>query len=304
MSLQTGDQQITVSKILLLMTITGRCLDHAPVICQSHSIEKVVLKIHKLMPLQQDITNTWKRHLIIELFRLSSIYCFFFEIDNVASHLLLNNLWEKLLAYYLSQNSQNVCNNFFTYFQLLTITNTIYDLNTENQFLINFCFSTYSLFSEIGIRNVLIYVNPCHPTCLKCNGPLKTNCLTCFDGQVVSGGQCQCISEQQFSETFIGCSQECNRDYSIARNDKFLCKTTELNHYQHFFRIKQFLYQMIIDQFHPKNNDLIYKDCRAYDFICELQFNEGMLYQMNLQDSVKFLPRLKSQIIIKYNLYS
>ncbi|CAD8156917.1 unnamed protein product [Paramecium octaurelia] len=282
----------------------GSCTSYLPILFNRKSCPQNSQTYASLIRYNQYMEKTFN----YKCFSAQVVFdVFFFEIDNVASHLLVKSqtpsdsqiiYGRNYLQNDLSQNSQNICNNFFTYFQLLTITNTIYDLNTENQFLINFCFKTYSLFSEIGIRNVLIYVNPCHPTCLKCNGPLKTNCLTCFDGQVVSGGQCQCISEQQFSETFIGCRQECNRDYSIARNDKICVQDYRIKSLFTFFqnqaipisndnRYSPFIF--ITDIFHPKNSDLIYKDCRAYDFIGELQFNEGMLYQMKLQDSAKFL---------------
>lgn len=32
---------------------------------------------------------------------------------------------------------------------------------------------------------MLVYVNACHPTCLTCDGPSESDCLTCFDNKAV-----------------------------------------------------------------------------------------------------------------------
>ncbi|CAK69617.1 unnamed protein product (macronuclear) [Paramecium tetraurelia] len=79
---------------------------------------------------------------------------------------------------------------------------------------------------------------------------------------------------------------------------KFVCKTTELNHIQHYLKMVSSLYQIIIGilllflkqtYFILRTLIQFIKGCLAIDFIGKLQFNEGMFYQMNLENSVKFL---------------
>ena len=80
----------------------------------------------------------------------------------------------------MTQNSGIICNNLFDDFEFLTISSTINNLDAKD-FVIKICFDPDDPDMEIGIRNMLIYVNSCYPTCLTCNGPSKTDCLTCFD---------------------------------------------------------------------------------------------------------------------------
>ncbi|CAD8134923.1 unnamed protein product [Paramecium pentaurelia] len=196
----------------------------------------------------------------------------------------------------LTQNSGMICNNFFDDFEFLTISSTINNLDAKD-FVINICFDPDDPDMEIGIRNMLIY-DSCYPTCLTCNGPSKTDYLTCFDNQSVQSGQCLCISEQQYSETDIGCRQECDRDYSIANQDKICVQDNRIKSKFTLFdnsviplsnqdRYQPFIF--LADIFHPKNTDLIYENCNGISFIGKFQFSEGMLYQMDLQNSVKFL---------------
>ncbi|CAD8195876.1 unnamed protein product [Paramecium pentaurelia] len=196
----------------------------------------------------------------------------------------------------LIQNSEVICKTFINKFELYTIVSNIANFNND-YFKITICLTPRSNDEQIGIRNMLIYVNTCHPTCLTCNGPLETNCLTCYNSQSVVGGKCTCISDQQFSETFLGCIQECNRDNSIARYDKICVQDNRIKSIITLFnniipQSSQFRYHpfsFLSDKFHPKNTDLIYENCNGISFIGILQFSEGMLYQINLQESIKFL---------------
>ncbi|CAD8104762.1 unnamed protein product [Paramecium sonneborni] len=196
----------------------------------------------------------------------------------------------------LIQNSARICHSTLSNFEFHTIVSTIANSNT-NYFKIKFCFTPQNTDMKISIKNLLIYVNTCHPTCLTCNGPTETQCLSCYYGSV-NGGKCMCYWDQQFSETFIGCRQECSRDYSIARFDKICVidnrikqkftlfqNTNILNSNQRYFPL---IFQK--DEFYSKGNtDLIYDDCDGHDFVGMLQFNEGMIYQMNLENAVKFI---------------
>ncbi|EWS75787.1 zinc finger lsd1 subclass family protein (macronuclear) [Tetrahymena thermophila SB210] len=45
-----------------------------------------------------------------------------------------------------------------------------------------------------GFRNFYIYVDTCHDSCLTCNGPTATQCLTCPPNSTQNGNTCTCIS--------------------------------------------------------------------------------------------------------------
>ncbi|CAD8162332.1 unnamed protein product [Paramecium pentaurelia] len=196
----------------------------------------------------------------------------------------------------LIQNSARICRSSWRDFEFYTIVSTIANSNT-NKFTIKICFRPKTSDMEVGIKNLLIYVNTCHPTCLTCNGPQENQCLSCFNSQSVQGGKCICILDQQFSETYIGCRQECSRDFSIARFDKICVNDNRILSKFTLFedndipqsnqRYLPLLFEQ--DEFNPKNTDLIYENCNGISFIGKLQFNEGMLYQMNLENAIKFI---------------
>ncbi|CAD8171155.1 unnamed protein product [Paramecium pentaurelia] len=197
------------------------------------------------------------------------------------------------------QNSVYICKSSSSLFELQTVVSTIVTQNA-NKFTLEFCYNPNFeveddiYVKEIGIRNLLVFVNTCHPNCLTCQGPNQTDCLTCFDSQDTLEGRCYCISEQQFSETFIGCRQECSRDFSIARNDKICVNDNRIESKYSFFddndipQSNDQRYTPLIfldDKFHPKNADLVYESCNGKSFIGKMHFNEGMFYQMNLKNS-------------------
>ncbi|CAD8109131.1 unnamed protein product [Paramecium sonneborni] len=196
----------------------------------------------------------------------------------------------------LNQNSARICHSSWGDFESKTIVSTVVSSNT-NKFTIKFCFNPENEDMVVGIKNVLIYVNTCHPTCLTCNGPTETDCLSCFDIQSVQGGKCICIPDQQFSETYIGCLQECSRENSIARFDKICVNDTRIKANFTLFQDAQIplsnqryfplIYQQ--DDFNQKNSDLVYENCNGIDFIGKFQFNEGMIYQMSFENAVKFI---------------
>ncbi|CAD8087586.1 unnamed protein product [Paramecium primaurelia] len=199
----------------------------------------------------------------------------------------------------LTQNSIRICNDTSSSsrFELKTIVSTIGNSNT-NSFTIKICVDPEKDYMRLGIRNILIFANTCHPTCLTCNGPLETNCLTCFNAQSLSGGKCKCISNQQFSETYLGCRQECERDNSIARYDKICVEDKRIKSkftlfennnipQSNYYRYSPLVFQE--DKFHTKNTDLIYENCNGISFIGKFQFSEGMIYQMSLENVAKFL---------------
>ncbi|CAD8190851.1 unnamed protein product [Paramecium octaurelia] len=196
----------------------------------------------------------------------------------------------------LIQNSARICRSSWGKFEFYTIVSTIASSNT-NKFTIKFCSRPRSDSMEVGIRNLLIYINSCHPTCLTCDGPTETDCLSCFNSQSQQGGKCICIPDQQFSETYIGCRQECSRDFSIARYDKICVNDNRIKSKYTLFEddtIPQSTqrYQPLTfegDEFNPRYTELVIENCNGISFIGKLQFNEGMLYKMSLEDAVKFV---------------
>ncbi|CAD8210548.1 unnamed protein product [Paramecium pentaurelia] len=166
----------------------------------------------------------------------------------------------------LNQNSVRICHSTWRDFEFYTVVSTIANSNT-NQFKIKICFNPRRSCVSLGIKNLLIYINSCHPTCLTCNGPTETQCLSCFGNQSVQGGKCYCIPDQQFSETYIGCLQECSRDYSIADydkicvNDKSIRSKFTLFESESIPQSNQRYYPLIFekDEFNPRNSDLIMK---------------------------------------------
>ncbi|CAD8125726.1 unnamed protein product [Paramecium sonneborni] len=217
----------------------------------------------------------------------------------------------------LNQNSNLICHNSpNSKFKLETIVSNYVQSNSNN-FTIKICFDPYDHrcrdgcdwdhqssdqscnddYIQVGIRNLLVYIKVCHPTCLTCNGPTESDCLSCYDSQSVQFGECKCIDSQQFSETFIGCRQECNRDNSIARYDKICVEDTRIKSKFTLFQDdgipqqdKRYLpLAFRNDEFHPKNTDLVFENCNGKSFIGKLQYSEGMLYQMSLENQVKFI---------------
>ncbi|CAD8125624.1 unnamed protein product [Paramecium sonneborni] len=216
----------------------------------------------------------------------------------------------------LIQDSRLTCHSSLSKFQLETIVSNSVSSNSNN-FSIQICFDPYDHrcrdgcdwdhqygdpncnddYIQIGIRNLLVYIKACHPTCLTCDGPTESDCLSCYDNQSVQNGECKCIDSQQFSETFIGCRQECNRDDSIARDDKICVEDTRIKSKFTLFQDdgipqQDQRYLPLIfgnDEFYPKNTDLVFENCNGKSFIGKLQYSEGMVYQMSLENQVKFI---------------
>ncbi|CAD8202670.1 unnamed protein product [Paramecium pentaurelia] len=99
-------------------------------------------------------------------------------------------------------------------------------------------------------------------------------------------------------QKLLRCIQECFRDYSIVRYDKICVQDNRIKSIIKLFndiiiqKSNQFRYYSFIflfDKFYPKNTDLIKENCNGISFIGNLQFSERMLYQLNLQESIKFL---------------
>ncbi|CAD8088636.1 unnamed protein product [Paramecium primaurelia] len=190
----------------------------------------------------------------------------------------------------LNQNSVRICHSTWRDFEFYTVVSTIANSNT-NQFKIKICFNPRRSRVSLGINNLLIYqFLPSNLFNLQWS---YRNIMFI----IVQGGKCQCIPDQQFSETYIGCLQECSRDYSIADYDKICVNDKRIRSKFTLFESEsipqsnQRYYPLIFekDEFNPRNSDLIYENCNGISFIGKLYFNEGFLYQMSLENAIKFI---------------
>ncbi|EWS74105.1 hypothetical protein TTHERM_000194618 (macronuclear) [Tetrahymena thermophila SB210] len=50
--------------------------------------------------------------------------------------------------------------------------------------------------SKLGITDLQLYLDTCHPFCKSCNGPDQNNCTGCASGQTLSAGTCTCPGSQ------------------------------------------------------------------------------------------------------------
>ncbi|CAD8131007.1 unnamed protein product [Paramecium sonneborni] len=119
--------------------------------------------------------------------------------------------------------SGQICHSTLNNFELYTIVSTFANSNT-NKFTIKICFGPQNNDMEVGIKNLLIYVNTCHPTCLTCDGPTETQFLSLqMEGDVSAF-----LINNSLKHINIGCLQECGRAYSIALYDKICVIDTRI----------------------------------------------------------------------------
>ncbi|CAD8082958.1 unnamed protein product [Paramecium sonneborni] len=196
----------------------------------------------------------------------------------------------------LTQDSNRICNYWDDYdFDLITVVSTTKTkTNNVNKFTIALCLEPEKGYVSVNIRNLLIYVNLCYPTCKTCSS--STLCSSCYY-QSPTSGSCQCDPSHQFAESAVGCRQECERDFFIARSDKICVPDRRIKSNQKYFdssdisnsnfpRYKPF--QFIPDIFNYQNTDLVYDNCDNNDFVGELYFNEGMQLSLGKIDAIKF----------------
>ncbi|CAD8079160.1 unnamed protein product [Paramecium primaurelia] len=207
----------------------------------------------------------------------------------------------------LTQKSNRICTGGSdTEFDLITVVSNIIDNNAE-KFWITFCLDPEKDDVKVFIRNLLIYVNTCYPTCKTCNGASKTSCQSCYYNSV-SSGQCSCPSDHQFSQTTIGCRQECERDYFIAQSDNICVSDRRIKSNVKYFDSNQISlsnyprytpFVFIPDLLQYSNTDLIFDQCDGKDFVGEMKFCEGMFLKMANINALKFI-----RIRITFYLFS
>ncbi|CAK74085.1 unnamed protein product (macronuclear) [Paramecium tetraurelia] len=195
----------------------------------------------------------------------------------------------------LNQLANRICTGGGDYeFDLYTVVSTTIT-NAANKFSIKFCLNPEKDEDTIFLRNILVYVNICYPTCKTCS--TSTTCSSCYYGSV-SSGSCGCDPSHQFAQTAVGCRQECERDYYIARSDSICVPDRRIKSSVKYFdsssisssdnpRYQPFVF--IPDIFHYQNTDLVYDDCDSDDFVGELFFNEGMQLSLGKINAIKFI---------------
>ncbi|CAD8100611.1 unnamed protein product [Paramecium primaurelia] len=85
----------------------------------------------------------------------------------------------------LIQNRARICRSdlgqfeFYTVVSIRKIKNIFYKIESSstNKYKIKICFNSKINDMEIGIRNLLIFIYTCYPTCLSCNDPSEIQCL-------------------------------------------------------------------------------------------------------------------------------
>ncbi|CAK82971.1 unnamed protein product (macronuclear) [Paramecium tetraurelia] len=197
----------------------------------------------------------------------------------------------------LTQKSNRICTGGSdTEFDQYTVVSSILDNNAE-KFWITFCLDPEKDDVTVFIRNLLIYVNTCYPTCKTCNGAAKNQCQSCYYNSV-SSGQCSCPSDNQFAQTTVGCRQECDRDYFIAQSDNICVPDRRIKSNVKYFdsnsisssvypRYTPFVF--IPDLLKYSNTGLIYDDCDSKDFVGEIKFCEGMFLRIQNINALKFI---------------
>ncbi|CAD8085417.1 unnamed protein product [Paramecium sonneborni] len=196
----------------------------------------------------------------------------------------------------LVQKSNRICTGGGDYeFDLNTVVSTTVN-KFANSFIIAFCMDPQQDYISVFIRNLLVYANICYPTCKTCS--TSTTCTSCYYQTLQAGDACLCDPSHQFAQSAVGCRQECERDYYIARSDQICVPDRRIKSNQKYFdsnsisssdfpRYKPF--QFIPDIFHYQNTDLVYDNCDGNDFVGELYFNEGMQLFLGKINAIKFI---------------
>ncbi|CAD8044529.1 unnamed protein product [Paramecium primaurelia] len=179
--------------------------------------------------------------------------------------------------------------------EIKTIVLTSIVHNTPN-FNISYCFMYQDNDMRIGLRNFLIYVKPCHFSCLSCSESTELNCLTCYQGTPL-GGKCLCDEANQYVQLLIGCTQECNRDYYLA-DSKQHCQfdpriKSELSYFtsNSLTNVNLLPYQpwtFIPDPFYYRNQEMLIS-CSGIDLIGQFYNYEGIQLELGLNKALKFI---------------
>ncbi|KAL4465829.1 hypothetical protein ABPG74_004066 [Tetrahymena malaccensis] len=83
------------------------------------------------------------------------------------------------------------------------------------------CPEDYNI-SQFRISGIQVNINPCHPSCQSCDGPLESNCLSCAISQGASGpvkGKCTCNDPTSVFQFGI-CQKSCDSTKFLFENNK------------------------------------------------------------------------------------
>ncbi|CAK74991.1 unnamed protein product (macronuclear) [Paramecium tetraurelia] len=188
-------------------------------------------------------------------------------------------------------------------------------------FNISYCYMYQDSDMRIGLRNILLYVKPCHFSCLSCSGSTSLDCLTCYQG-TLQGGLCLCDEANSYVSLLTGCTQECNRDYYLADTSKYCQFDPRIKSKVSYFTsnslsngnlLPQDPWTFIPDPFYPRNQQMLLS-CGGTDLIGKFYNYEGIQIQLAQNKALKFI-RIRasfyfngwqpdSQLIITADSYS
>ncbi|CAD8070395.1 unnamed protein product [Paramecium primaurelia] len=191
----------------------------------------------------------------------------------------------------LTQNARQICNSSTPqYFDFITYVGTSPVLYKE-KFNISIGIETDEDNQILGVRNVFVYVKYCSPTCKTCSS--STSCLTCVYGSLQTDGSCTCDPSHQFAQTGIGCRQECERDYFIARSDNICVPDRRIKSLVSYFESTTFSayspFQFVQDSANSRSSPSLIFDCSSTKYVGSLLYSEGMSLQLATSQSLKFI---------------
>ncbi|CAD8085139.1 unnamed protein product [Paramecium primaurelia] len=200
----------------------------------------------------------------------------------------------------LTQQSRRICNTTGTnYFEFQTIVGTSQVQYYEN-FNISIGIDTFNDLQVIGVRNLFVYVKYCLPTCNTCS--TSTSCLSCYYGSPQVDGTCNCDPSHQFAQTGVGCRQECDRNYYMARSDNVCIPEQRIISYSQYFYSQTFSdyspFEFIGDILYPRTPSSLIIDCCSTTYVGGLVHNEGMSFDTEYVQHLKFI-RLRVTFFIK-----
>ncbi|CAD8116380.1 unnamed protein product [Paramecium sonneborni] len=250
--------------------------------CLSNSIKYVRLKKDNARMDKIILQKSFQSQVIVDIF---------FDDRNSATdkmaYFTLNYTVES--GGYITQNARKICNNTeLGNFDLLTYIGTSPILYKE-KYNISIGIESQDDLQLLGVRNLFVYVKYCQPTCLSCNDP--SICLTCSSGSL-NNGLCICDPEHQFAQAGIGCRQECERDYFIARSDNVCVPDRRIKSLSQYFTSTFTTYSPF--QFDPDSNNvrssptLTITHCST-KYVGNLLYNEGMSLSLENQQNIRFI---------------
>ena len=137
--------------------------------------------------------------------------------DNFADATLNGNYFRCYTPYV---NNEIKCTNINWYYWNCAIT-TQSNINT-----LTLTFTTWVNYHGVwGVRDLLIYQYLCDTSCKSCNGPLGTQCLSCYAFANLQSGVCTCIENYYYEELCSPPMPCASFPFSACKRCHISCKT-------------------------------------------------------------------------------